>query len=170
MEFFVYCRDRPGVDDLRDELVEAHWAYMDDFADQLIARGPTLTDDRETATGSVHIVDLPDAGAARAFAYEEPNFKAGVYDQVDVRRWRNESGRTMWDVEHRGGLGFLYVSPTLVTPSELGGLPIVWGTLLADDGLTETGSAGVMEAATPASAAGVLPQVTIMPWERGGRR
>jgi uncharacterized protein YciI len=44
---------------LRDELVEKHWSYMDQYQAQMIARGPTLTDDGETATGSVHIADLP---------------------------------------------------------------------------------------------------------------
>lgn len=34
----------------------------------MITRGPTLTEDGETPTGSVHIVDLPDSAAARDFA------------------------------------------------------------------------------------------------------
>ena len=63
MEFFVYCRDKPSRARLREELAEAHWSYMDGFADAMIARGPTLTPDREIATGSLHIVDLPDPEA-----------------------------------------------------------------------------------------------------------
>lgn len=76
MEFFCYHRDRPGSAALRDELLEEHWAYMDRYAMELIARGPTFTDG--TATGSVHIVDLPDPAAARAFAFDEPSYQAGV--------------------------------------------------------------------------------------------
>ena len=63
----------------------------------MIARGPTLTTDRATWTGSMHIVDLPDAQAARVFAFREPDDRAGVYGEVLVRRWRNALGRTMWD-------------------------------------------------------------------------
>ena len=70
---------------------------MDRYAKEMIARGPTLADDGETPTGSVHIVDLPDAVAARAFAFDEPNYQAGVYRDVLLRRWRNLLGRTMWD-------------------------------------------------------------------------
>ena len=81
---------------LRMGLVEKHWSYMDQFGAGMIARGPTFTDD-EAATGSVHILDLPDAAAARAFAFEEPNYQAGVYRDVMLRRWRNLLGRTMWD-------------------------------------------------------------------------
>ena len=82
MEFFCYHRDRPGSGALRAELVERHWSYMDGFASELIARGPTLDDDGGAATGSVHIVDLPDTGAARRFALDEPGYQAGVYREV----------------------------------------------------------------------------------------
>ena len=82
---------------LREELIEEHWSFMDRYADAMIARGPTLTADASAATGSVHIVDLPDADAAHVFAFEEPNYRAGVYGEVLVRRWRNLLGRTMWD-------------------------------------------------------------------------
>ncbi len=72
---------------------------MDAYADAMIARGPTLAPDGESATGSMHMVDLPDAEAARVFAFEEPNYRAGVYDDVLIRRWRNVLGRTMWEFE-----------------------------------------------------------------------
>jgi uncharacterized protein YciI len=86
MEFFCYHRDRYGSVTLRDELLEEHWSYMDRYAMELIARGPTLADDDDTPTGSVHIVDLPSSAAARAFAFDEPNYQAGVYRDVLLRR------------------------------------------------------------------------------------
>ena len=101
MEYFFYCRDRPGTAALRDELIEAHWSFMDGYAEGMVARGPTLAPDGETATGSMHIVDLPDAAAAQVFAFEEPNYRAGVYSDVLIRRWRNTLGRTMWDYPRR---------------------------------------------------------------------
>ena len=82
---------------LRAELLEEHWSYMDGFGADMVARGPTLSSDGETATGSVHILDLPDAAVARAFAFDEPNYQGGVYRDVLLRRWRNLLGRTMWD-------------------------------------------------------------------------
>lgn len=95
MEFLCYHRDRPDSAALRDELLEERWSYMDRYAKEMIARGPTL--DGETATGSVHIVDLPDGAAAGAFAFDEPCYQAGVFRDVLLRRWRNALGRTMWD-------------------------------------------------------------------------
>ncbi|GAA2323169.1 hypothetical protein SVIO_038350 [Streptomyces violaceusniger] len=102
MEFFCYHRDRPGSLALRQELVEQHWSYMDRYASEMIARGPTLSDDDGAPTGSVHIVDLPDPAAARSFAFDEPGYQAGVYRDVLLRRWRNALGRTMWEFPGAG--------------------------------------------------------------------
>lgn len=81
MEFFCYHRDRQGSMDLRRGMLERHWGYMDHFADRMVARGPTFAGDG-ILTGSVHIVDLPDVTAARAFAFDEPGYQAGVYREV----------------------------------------------------------------------------------------
>ncbi|WP_372665048.1 YciI family protein [Amycolatopsis kentuckyensis] len=85
MEFFCYHRDRPGSASLRRELLAEHWSYPDRFPG-MIARGPTFEGERPT--GSVHVLDLPDAAAARAFAFEEPGYQAGAYRDVLLRRWR----------------------------------------------------------------------------------
>jgi uncharacterized protein YciI len=90
---------KPQAGELWAELTEAHWSFMDAYADAMIARGPTLNEDGTAATGSMHIVDLPNEEAARAFAFDEPNYWAGVYEDAMIRRWRNELGRTMWEFE-----------------------------------------------------------------------
>lgn len=96
MEFLCYHQDRAGCLPLRGRLLETHWSYMDGYAREMIARGPTFAEDG-TLTGSVHLVDLPSAAAARAFAFDEPGYQAGAYRDVLLRRWRNTLGRTMWD-------------------------------------------------------------------------
>ncbi|MET9342000.1 hypothetical protein [Nonomuraea sp. NPDC003804] len=50
----------------------------------------------------MHIVDLPDAAGARAFVFDEPDYQAGVYRDVVLRRWRNVLGRTRWDFPAAG--------------------------------------------------------------------
>lgn len=178
MEFFCYHRDRPGSGTLRDELLEQHWSYMDGFAEQLIARGPTL--DGEIATGSVHIVDLPDAAAARAFAFDEPNYQAGVYRDVLLRRWRNLLGRTMWDFSggREGsdrylvlGLGEGQAAEIPLSNEDL----IACGPLLSDDGSAWLGTAVLVRAADPDAARAVLTpdryaDIEVHHWEFGGRR
>src|SRR6266581_695982 len=111
MEFCCYHRDRPGSVALREELLEEHWSYMDRYASQMVARGPTLASDGSTPTGSLHIVDLPDSAAGRAVAFDRPGYQAGGYRDVLLRRWRNTLGRTMWDFPggRSGGNRYLVV-------------------------------------------------------------
>ena len=199
MEYFFYCRDQPDTARLRDDTVEAHWSFMDDYADAMIARGPTMTDDGTTATGSMHMVDLPDAAAAQVFAYDEPNYRAGVYREVLVRRWRNALGRTMWDFEgdEENNQRFLIIGHARPgAAAEREGLLephrryfveqgyqerlIARGPLLSDDGAEWAGSAMLVElpdrtaadtmlAAEPYTRAGLYASVEIHKWQFGGR-
>ncbi|PZG18802.1 YciI family protein [Nonomuraea aridisoli] len=182
MEFFCHHRDRPDSTALRHELVEEHWSYMDRYAAQLIARGPTLIRESGTATGSVHIVDLPDPAAARAFAFDEPNYQAGVYRDVMLRRWRNVLGRTMGDFPGGREGGNLYLvlglgsgqAADLVPPPDQDDL-IAYGPLLSDDGATWLGTALLMRAPDPDAARAVLTvdryaAIEVHDWEFGGRR
>jgi uncharacterized protein YciI len=200
MEFFIYCRDRDGSGPLRERLVEAHWSFMDRYETAMIARGPTLTPDGTAATGSMHIVDLSDAEAARVFAFEEPNYLAGVYCEVLVRRWRNLLGRTMWDFQGdpNGGRRFLVIGHGWPDAGPApAGLPeahrrflgdperrrrlIAHGPLLAGDGTTWLGSATLVEvpdradvdtllAGDPYARAGRYAEVEVHHWTFGGRR
>ncbi|CCK25212.1 YCII-related protein [Streptomyces davaonensis JCM 4913] len=182
MEYFCYHRDRPDSLGLREELLEAHWSYMDQYAAEMIARGPTFAADGDTPTGSVHILDLPDAATARAFAFDEPNYQAGVYRDVLLRRWRNLLGRTMWDFP--GGrtegdrflvLGFGSGRPAdLTVPASHQDELIAYGPLLADDGTTWLGTAALLRAPDPDAARAVLTEdryagIEVHDWAFGGR-
>jgi uncharacterized protein YciI len=182
MEFFCYHRDRPGSMPLRDELLEKHWSYMDRFATAMIARGPTFASDGETVAGSVHIVDLPDPAAARAFAFDEPNYQAGVYRDVMLRRWRNTLGRTMWDFSggRVGGSRYLVLglgtgqATDLAVPPDHGEQLIAYGPLLSDDGDTWLGTAALIRASDPDKARAVLTprgyaDIEVRNWQFGGR-
>ncbi|MGW0683715.1 YciI family protein [Streptomyces sp. NPDC002754] len=188
MEFLCYHRDRKGSLTLRHEMVQEHWSYMDRFAKGMIARGPTFADDGETLTGSVHIVDLPDAAAARAFAFDEPGYQAGAYRDVLLRRWRNVLGRTMWDFPggRTGGnrylvLGLGAAPATVDVPADEPGVTcdrdelIACGPLLSDDGTVWLGTAALLRAPDVATARGVLTpgryaDIEVHNWEFGGRQ
>jgi uncharacterized protein YciI len=179
VEFFFYHRDRVGSTPLREELNDAHLAYMDRFADGIIARGPTFADE-EVLTGSVHIVDLPSVADARTFAFDEPNYQAGAYRDVMVRRWRNLLGRTMWDFGDHGdggkylvvGLGSGPLDERL--PDDADAL-IAYGPLLSDDGGTWVGTAALVTAPDPEAARSILDarpyaDIEVHNWVFGGRR
>ncbi|WEV24080.1 YciI family protein [Streptomyces sp. 71268] len=182
MEFFCYHRDRPGSLSLRMDLLEEHWSYMDRYAKEMIARGPTFADDGETPTGSVHVVDLPNPAAARAFAFDEPGYQAGVYQDVLLRRWQNLLGRTMWDFPGglAGGDRYLVLGLGTGQPTAPSALPdtddlIAYGPLLSDDGATWLGTAALVQAPDPDTARATLApdhhdHVEVHDWQCGGRR
>jgi uncharacterized protein YciI len=182
MEFFCYHRDRPGSLRLRRELLEQHWSYVDGYDAEMIARGPTLDSDGETPTGSVHIVDLADPTAARAFAFDEPGYQAGVYRDVLLRRWRNLLGRTMWQFppgytdDNRYlvlGLGAgQAVDESL--PSGHDQQLIAYGPLLSDDATSWLGTAALIQATSPSAASMILTadryaDIEVHRWDFGGR-
>ena len=179
MEFFCYHRDRPGSLALRTEMLEEHWSYMDGFASEMIARGPTL--DGDTPTGSVHILDLHDPAAARAFAFDEPNYQAGAYRDVLLRRWRNTLGRTMWDFAggRTGGNRYLVLGLGAGEAADLALPPgadelIAYGPLLADDGTAWLGTAALVRAPDAGAARALLTpdryaDIEVHDWQFGGR-
>lgn len=198
MEYFFFGRDRPGALDLRRQTMEAHWSFMDGYQDAMIARGPTLAPgDHSVMTGSLHLVDLPDADAARAFAYEEPFFKAGVFAEVLVRRWSNLLGRSMWDFRGAGGPRFMILGhgdPAMsgaaedlqeqqleyMTGPERSDSLIAYGPLRSEDGREWLGTIALLELPdrpaaeatihrSPYARAGLYATVEIHDWRFGGR-
>jgi len=196
MQYVFYCRGKPGAGTLTEEHTEAHWSFMDQYAATMIARGPTLSDDGTEWTGSLHIVNLPDDTAAQVFAFDEPYYRAGVFGEVFMRRWRNEVGRTMWEFQgdpdrHQR---FLIIGHGKLDASEQrGSLPlrqrflqdhrsqvIVSGLLLSDDDATWVGGIVLAEApdraavealveSDPFAQAGLYQSVEIYRWRFGGR-
>ncbi|MFI9150153.1 YciI family protein [Streptomyces sp. NPDC053367] len=187
MEFFCFHRDRPGSLPLRERLLEEHWSYMDRYADRMIARGPLFAGDGDDdpLVGSVHILDLPDPAAARAFAFDEPTYQAGGYRDVMLRRWRDRLGRTMWEFPggRAGGNRYLVLglgsgqgeAADLAVPPGREDDLIAYGPLLSDDGTAWLGTAALLRAPDAAAARALLTAdgyaaIEVYSWEFGGRR
>jgi hypothetical protein len=144
---------------------------MDQFADRMCARGPTLAPDRETWTGSLHIIDLPDANAAREFVAAEPFERAGLFLAHRIRRFRDRLGRTMWDFnDDTDEPRFLVIAGHELTVPRVDAL-ILYGDLLSDDSLP-AGSALAARASSRAQLGVLLGggDLEIQAWEFGGRR
>jgi len=191
LDFFVYSRDAPDTAGLRDDqtLLEQHWSYMDGFAESMIARGPTLDIDRESATGSLHILALPSVDAVREFVAAEPNNRAGVYAEHLICRFENLLGRSMWEFSGQPAESrFLIIGrsrrgrPAQVEklPAELRDRLIVYGALTTLDGADPVGVALAVQApdreAVDAliederTGLGAFSEVEVHDWEFGGRR
>ena len=163
VEFFCYHRDRPGSATLRDELLERHWSYMDRYAGGDDRPRPDPRRRRRHAHRQRAHRRPARSRAARAFAFDEPNYQAGVYRDVLLRRWRNLLGRTMWDFPggRAGGNRYLVLglgagqAADLAVPPDRDEL-IAYGPLLSDDGATWLGTAVLLRAPDPDTARAIL--------------
>jgi uncharacterized protein len=198
LDFFVYSRDAPGTEALRDDddLLEEHWSYMDRFAPSMIARGPTFGTDRGRVTGSLHVVGLPSVDAVHEFVAREPNNRAGVYADHSVWRFENLLGRTMWEFPGAAdGTKFLIIAHSHGTPetaprgrpvpleslsTELRKELVVYGALRTLDDAAPVGVALAVQAQDRKTVDTLLEQgrvglmafasIEIHDWEFGGRR
>jgi len=195
MQFFFYCRDRADAGKTRLALLKEHWAFMRRYIDTMIARGPTMSADGKAVTGSMHMVDLPDAEAARVFAHDDPLAKGGVFEDIMVRRYHNVLGRTMWQF---GGDAknprFLFIGEARPGNSKRGrdlldaqraylgdatraAQVILFGPLFGTDGETWEGTVMLLETPDTAAAEAIVRgdpasklyvRAELRPWRFGG--
>lgn len=195
MDFFIDSRAVPPCTQPPDDpsLDEQHWTYMDGFSDRMIARGPTLGRDRQTWTGSLHVLDLANLETARGFVHSEPYHRAGLFAQHLIWRFTNLLGRTMRQFA-RADEEYQYLGVALrdTTPSSLPAAPyathfphelrsrlILYG-LLADSDSEPDGVAFIVQTPTRDDAERLLRNVgeglhdhgdiMIRDWTFGGRR
>lgn len=189
MYFLIHSRAAAGPHTDDPELNDRHWRYTDAFVGGMTARGPTLASDRDTWTGSVHIVDLPDLDAARAFVEREPYQRAGRYGEHSVWHFDDLLGRTMWEFGHPpDDPRYLLIAAagprSPLPPLTQLGTPlrerlIFYGGLRAPGEAVSTGVAIALQAPSRSAAAALLRgervwdgdlTTSIVDWEFGGRR
>lgn len=190
MRFLVHGIDATDAGDRLEALAQDHWAYMDGFADALVARGPTLAADGSAHTGSIHVVDAIDLDAARRFAREEPFCRAGLYSSVEVTRMESLLDGTMWD---RPAAGDHVVSTLIAATWPSGPRPrhasargrvitalaadarlVFGGVLVTDDGRAAFGVVAGLDLDPGGATRLVAPimdrcEVRACRWRRGGR-
>ncbi len=196
MDFLIHSRSAPVARESANdpELDDKHWSYMDGFAAGMTARGPTLGSDRETWSGSMHVVDLPTPNAAREFVTREPYNQAGLFEEHCIWRFTNSLGRTMWQFAGAADEPrFLILAQTTAArprdprPVAVADLAphlrerlILYGALRDVDSEELAGVALAVQAPTRAALNGLLSEgragladygnVAIYDWEFGGRR
>ena len=168
---------------------------MDQWVPQLVARGPTLSEDGARHTGSVHVLDTPDSQVAQRFAFDEPYAQAGWYSEIAVTPFESLIQGTMWDrpvslVDHVSSFAVASWMPTNRTSDFVDSVrtrvaradgpqwPFV-GLLLSDDSAQIIGLAGSVDLSAPATRSWLREQLAALPiahtdlavqrWRRGGR-
>ncbi len=87
MHYALLCFDKPNSGELRELIRPRHLEFLKQHASVLRMGGPLENADGG-AVGAIFVIDVEDRVGAMAFTEEEPYHKAGLYEAIIVRRWR----------------------------------------------------------------------------------
>lgn len=90
MPYVLLCKDAPGKLEVRLANRDAHLAYARESGKLQIA-GPFLTEAGDMA-GSMLVLDVETRAEAEAFAAGDPYAKAGLFEAVEIYRWKKTLG------------------------------------------------------------------------------
>lgn len=88
MPYVIQTKDKPGHLDLRNEHRTVHLEYLKANKHKLLAAGAVIDDDGTGGHGGIIIVDTEDRKEAEQFIANDPFTKAGLFETVNVTRWR----------------------------------------------------------------------------------
>lgn len=86
MLYAIMARDAADAARLRAEHLQAHLAYAERIAGRLLVAGP-LRDETGGFTGSLVVIEAADEADARAAFEADPYRAAGVWADVEIRRF-----------------------------------------------------------------------------------
>jgi len=88
MAFLVLCVDKPDGLALRKRTRAVHLEYMIRHKAWVVFGGPLTSDEGDRTVGSLMVVDFPDRPTVEAFLRDEPYTRAGLFESVIIRCWR----------------------------------------------------------------------------------
>jgi uncharacterized protein YciI len=88
MLFHIRCRDKTSQMNMRASTRAVHLNYISKYGDAVFFAGPTSTDDGETITGSIFIIELDNMTAAEEFSKGDPYRKMGLFESIEIEEVR----------------------------------------------------------------------------------
>ncbi len=95
MLFIATCVDKPQSLDTRLANRPAHLAYLEGLGSKVKIGGAILADDLKTPVGSMLIFEGESEEDIRAILAEDPYARAGLFESVTVKPWRQAVGQTL---------------------------------------------------------------------------
>jgi hypothetical protein len=194
MHWLIKCRSKPGTDALREATIEAHRNFLDGYPEVTWYSGPLFTDDNRNAIGSLRLIEFPDREAAVAYINADPYTKAGIFQAINVERWKPGLEVRQRDYKRRDGTAQFVIhchdkadggarraplrDAHLDYLKDFSDIVVARGPLLDDDGKRTIGSLLILDVADKAEAeafwadepfnrAGVYDWTTIERWRFG---
>ena len=88
MLYVIHCIDKPGKSEVRAAHRTAHLGYLTTYEGKVFLAGPTLSEDGETMTGSLLILDFEDRAEAEVFVAGDPYNMAELFESVTIQPWK----------------------------------------------------------------------------------
>lgn len=92
--YVLACFDKENALDLRMATREAHLAWARDQHGRIRMAGPMLSES-DTMAGSLFFLEAENEAEVRAFNAEDPYTKAGLWDRVEIKRFRSTLGQPL---------------------------------------------------------------------------
>jgi uncharacterized protein YciI len=86
--FLIIAKDKPGRESTRDDLRGVRIAWLDAHRERILAGGGMVDDHNRHVSGGLLIIEAQDRADAQRFANEDPFTGAGLYETLEIVRWR----------------------------------------------------------------------------------
>jgi uncharacterized protein YciI len=88
MPFLILAYDHDGKDGEREQVREAHRAFLASYGARLLASGALLDDTGLRIIGGASLIDTDDRAEAVRFEADDPYARAGIRAHVEIIPWR----------------------------------------------------------------------------------
>jgi uncharacterized protein len=103
MHWLIKCRSKPATDALREATLPAHRNFLDGYPEVTWYSGPLFTDDNKNAIGSLRLIEFADRAAALAYINADPYTKAGIFQSINIERWKPGLDVRQRDYQRKAG-------------------------------------------------------------------
>ena len=88
MPYMIRTYDKPDAAELRAAPCAAHLEDLRGYTARILAAGGFLNDDGSVAKGGMIVLDTDSRAEAEALIANDPFTLAGVFEKVEIQRWR----------------------------------------------------------------------------------
>lgn len=92
MPTLIYCKDTANADELRKTYMLDHLKYIETIIDDICVAGPVRAQAGGDVSGSCLIFHTDDQDAARDLFFNDPYYKAGIFDSVEISHMAGAAG------------------------------------------------------------------------------
>ncbi len=92
MLYMAICNDGGDKQSLRKAVLQDHLDYVEMIADKIAVAGPLSESESGEYRISVFVYDVSGQGEAERLLHNDPYYKAGLYDTVEIKEFKPAIG------------------------------------------------------------------------------